>query len=104
MIPDCVRITESELVELKNWLDTIVEEFEEARARASTLEGHIGDPFGRHELREAAEEFEDQWNDRRFVLKEDLGKIAEHVQGVLDGFYNGDLELAQSIDDAQQCY
>lgn len=98
---DRIDVSYLELDELAGWLEEIVTELKDAASRADDLETAIGDPFDNNRLREAAEEFEDQWNDRRTVLAGDLEEVQSHVQGVVDGFRDGDIELAASLEDGQ---
>lgn len=92
-----VAITYSILNELNGSLKQIIVEFEEASKRADVLESAIGDPCGKNKLREAAEEFEDGWNDRRKGLKEDLAKIQEHVESVGSSWADWDTEASKSL-------
>ncbi|QTX05517.1 hypothetical protein [Agromyces archimandritae] len=88
--PDGVLIKYTELSELNRKLKDIVAELEGAEDRADVLEDAIGDPYGKNRLREAVEDFEDRWNNKRKNLAEDTKKVQEHVQGVLDGFTEWD--------------
>ncbi|WP_022889712.1 hypothetical protein [Agromyces italicus] len=92
-----VLIEYSVLNELNGSLKQIIVELENAEHRASDLEGDIGDPYGRNRLREAAEEFEDGWNDRRGALKEDLMKIQERVEATGKAWADWDSEAAASL-------
>lgn len=92
-----VLVQYSVLNELNGSLKQIIVELDEAESRASTLEGDIGDPYGRDRLREAAEEFEDGWNDRRKALKESLMKIQERVEGTGKGWAEWDTEVSQKL-------
>lgn len=93
-----VYISYAELGEVETNLTDIVAEFENAVSNSEALEAAISDPYGRHELRNAAEEFETRWDKKRGELAEDLGKILERVTGILDGFREGDDELAIALE------
>ncbi|MET8522390.1 flagellar protein FlgN [Nocardioides sp. NPDC004968] len=93
-----VSIKIAELDTVATSLSKIVEEFEQASSRADKLEDAIGDPFGRNDLREAAEDFEDRWNNKRDELKDALQDVQEHVKGVVDGFQNWDSETALAFE------
>lgn len=75
-------------------LDGIVKEFEKAEDNADDLEDAIGDPYGRNELREAAEDFEDRWNHKRDELKDSLDEVRKHVKAVIDNVEKWDTETA----------
>ena len=92
-----VLIEYSVLNELNGSLKQIIVELEKAEARATTLEGDIGDPYGKNNLREAAEEFEDGWNDRRAALKEDLMKIQERVESTGKSWEEWDREVSNEL-------
>jgi DNA repair exonuclease SbcCD ATPase subunit len=85
------------LNELNGSLKQIIVELENAEDRADTLEDDIGDPYGHDDLREAAEEFEDGWNDRRKALKEDLMKIQERVEGTGKAWAEWDTEASAEL-------
>ena len=95
-MPD-VLIEYRVLNELNGSLKQIIVELEKAEDRASTLEGDIGDPCGRNRLREAAEEFEDGWDDRRAALREDLMKIQERVEATGRGWEEWDREASRDL-------
>lgn len=94
-----VFIRYSELKELDEHLKSIMKELEDASDRADALEHAIGNPYGKDRLREAAEEFEDGWDDRRRGLAEDLGEVQKHVDGVVTGFEKWDKETADKFDE-----
>lgn len=92
-----IYITLSELETVGSSLGDIIEEFEQATSRADELESAIGDPFGRNELREQAEEFEDRWDNKRDELKKSLEKVKEHVDGVVKAVQQWDSETAVEL-------
>lgn len=92
-----VIITYDRLAELDEKLQAITVELEQAAARANVLEGAIGDPFGRNDLREAVEDFEDRWNNKRKNLASDVADVQEHVHGVLEGFREWDRQTADGL-------
>ena len=96
-----VYISYSELGEVEANLTDIVAEFDAAVSGSNELETAISDPYGRHELRNAAQEFEERWDKKRGELADDLGKILERVTGILDGFRQGDDELAVALEPEQ---
>ncbi|MBM7505723.1 hypothetical protein ACFPER_01305 [Agromyces aurantiacus] len=85
------------LNELNGSLKQIIVELEKAEQRASALEDAIGDPYGKDRLREAAEEFEDGWDDRRAALKEDLMKIQERVEATGKAWAEWDAEASRQL-------
>lgn len=93
-----IYIKLDELKEVKTQLVGIVDEFENATSNSEALEGDIGDPYGRSELRSQAREFEERWDDKRNELKEALDKVREHVEGVIDGVEEWDTETAVQLE------
>ncbi|MER6937017.1 flagellar protein FlgN [Nocardioides sp. NPDC127514] len=79
---------------VKDELGKITKEFEDAEDRADDLEDAIGDPYGRNELREAAEDFEDRWNHKRDELKDSLDDVLEHIKGVIENVEKWDADTA----------
>jgi len=92
-----VLVTYDQLTELNDSLKNIIEELKNASNRADELEAAIGDPYGRNDLREAAEEFEDGWDDRRNKLREDIEKVQQHVEGVVKGFEEWDTDTSSQM-------
>jgi hypothetical protein len=99
-VGDGVLIKYTELKAVGDNLKKIIEELKEASNRADVLEDAIGDPYGKNKLREAAEEFEDGWDDRRGKLLEDIEKVEQHVAGVLEGFEEWDTDTASEMESA----
>ncbi|WP_406029838.1 flagellar protein FlgN [Nocardioides sp. NBC_00163] len=89
-----VRIKIETLSRIASQLDSIVGEFENATSQSEELEADIGNPYGRSDLRDKAQDFEERWDDKRDDLKESLKELQEHVKGVVDGFENWDSETA----------
>ena len=79
---------------VKDELSKITKEFEDAEDRADDLEDAIGDPYGRNELREAAEDFEDRWNHEADELKDSLNDVLEHIKGVIENVEKWDTDTA----------
>jgi phage-related minor tail protein len=79
---------------VKDELAKITKEFEDAEDNADDLEDAIGDPYGRNDLREAAEDFEDRWNHKRDELKDSLNDVLEHIKGVIENVEKWDTDTA----------
>lgn len=92
-----VYIRISELDAAVQDLDSIIDEFENATSRSEALEGAIGSPFGRSELRDKAKDFEERWDDKRDDLKDGLKEVRKHVKGVVDGFQHWDSKTAMQF-------
>lgn len=75
-------------------LDSIIDEFDHAVGNADALEGAIGNPFRRSELRSQADDFEQRWDMKRNDLKDELSDVRDHIKGVVEGFQNWDSETA----------
>lgn len=93
-----VKINYSTLRGLERKLSQILTELEDASDRTDDLIAAIGTPYGRTELRSKSQEFEERWEDKRAELRESLEKIHEHVETVIEGFEEGDLEMATGMD------
>ncbi|MGH3090602.1 MAG: flagellar protein FlgN [Rubrobacteraceae bacterium] len=93
-------VTYEKLEKLTKDLQPIIDEFEHAEDRADELESYIGDPFGRNDLREAAEDFEDRWNNKRDSLKESLGTIKDAVDKVIKYVREKDEKMGGQIETA----
>lgn len=99
-MPD-VLIKWDQLLELQTQLNSIVTELDEAVDRSNDLEDAIGAPYGRSELRDRASEFESQWSLKRKDLARDVGKIADHVNAVVEEFSKFDAEAAAQFEKSQ---
>lgn len=89
-----VKIKIETLARISTQLEAIVSEFENATDNSEALEADIGNPFGKSELREKAQDFEERWDDKRSDLKDSLEDVHKHVKGVVEGFENWDSETA----------
>ncbi|MTE24457.1 hypothetical protein [Microbacterium sp. ZXX196] len=67
-------------------------------SKGSALRSAIGEPFGRSELTDRAEETEDRWNDKRESLVEDLTSIRDFSQEIHDGYAQFDDEAAAQFE------
>ncbi|RZS64280.1 hypothetical protein EV187_2660 [Agromyces ramosus] len=95
---DGVEIPLSSMEELNAALKDIIVEFEDAGGSTSALVEAIGRPFGRRELRDAADEFEGAWDDKRETLKGHLHELQEQVQGVKTSWQQFDEDLAKELE------
>jgi hypothetical protein len=95
-----VKISYDELGALYTNLLATQTEFESASERRSDLSGDIGSPYGKGDLRDKTDDFEERWDDRRNKLNEGLKSVTEQAKTVLDGFGDFDTQLAAEL--AQQ--
>lgn len=93
-----VYIKLDQLRSVQTDLDSIIEEFSNATDRSEALEESIGDPFGRAELREHAQDFEERWDVKREKLKEELTGVRDHVQAVVETVEEADAEAAIALE------
>lgn len=92
-----IYIKFDELRTAKGQLDDIIDEFDKAKDNADDLEEAIGDPFGKNNLRENVEDFEDRWDSKRDNLNESLKAVRDHIAGVIDGVTDWDSETAAKL-------
>jgi hypothetical protein len=97
-VGDGVRIPLSSMEELDQALKDIVVEFDEAGGRTGRLVEAIGRPFGRSGLRDAADEFEGAWDDKRETLKGHLVELQQQVEAVRNGWESLDRDLAAQLE------
>ena len=57
--------------------------------------------FGRDRLRDAAQNFEDRWEDGRFQLKRQVIGVRDAIGSILDSFAKTDQDAAQNLDDGR---
>lgn len=76
-------------------LDQIIAEFGDANSRTAQLLSAIDTPQGRSELRDAAEDFEARWDDKRETLRRKLEDLRVRVDDTKTGWQELDVELAQ---------
>ena len=96
-----IYISLSDLRTVDNQLQSIIDEFKNAVDRSEALEGSIGDPFGRGELREKAEDFEERWDNKREQLREGLEEVRKHVDGVVKAVEKWDRATAIELSSAR---
>jgi len=91
-----IKYEELSAVSLK--LKDIVSELEGASSRTDAVQDAIDSPFGKSKLKDEVGDFESRWDDKRHDLARDIGKVQEHVQGVLDGCKKWDEDTAKSME------
>jgi hypothetical protein len=74
-----------------------IREFENATNTADGLEQAVGRPDDRTRLRDRAHDFEGDWNDRRAILTENLAKVQEQLEAIVDGWSDWDVETASQM-------
>jgi len=99
---DRVWLNMQDLEEVAAGLASAVAEFQEASDNTNEIESAIGYPDGRRSLRDRVDGFERDWNNNRENLTESLASLQEHLQGIIDGFYQLDTDLATEMSDAQR--
>ena len=74
-----------------------IAEFEHASQTTDGLERAIGRPDDRTRLRDRAHDFEGEWNDRRAILTENLAKVKEHLEAIIAGWSDWDVEACAGL-------
>ena len=95
-MPD-IYLTMQELDEVLAGLNASIDEFDSATGIADGIAEAIGRPDGRGALHGKANDFEDDWNNTRDGLKDNLDQIRTHLQDVIDGWRNWDAEAAAAM-------
>ncbi|MBD8024607.1 flagellar protein FlgN [Microbacterium gallinarum] len=95
-MPD-IYLNMQELDEVLAGLDASIGEFDSATGVADGIAEAIGRPDGRGSLHGKANDFEDDWNNTRGELKDNLDQIRKHLQDVIDGWQNWDAEAAAAM-------
>lgn len=90
-----VDIPFSSMQTLSNSLTRIIAEFDDADERTTELLDAIDRPQDRDELRDAAEDFESRWDDKRETLRRKLESLLERVDETKSAWEELDLELQQ---------
>lgn len=93
-----IDLSYANLQMLADAIGAILAEFQDAAAAAEAAEGDIGRPHDRGSLRNAVEDFEENWNDNREKIAENLQAVHEHLTNVIDGFRETDVALAAPSD------
>lgn len=95
-----VDLNYEHLLELATGLEVILTEFQDAASAAEAAESAIGRPHDRGDLRNAVEDFEENWNDNREKIADNLQAVLDHLKNVIDGFSETDAALAAPADAA----
>lgn len=85
------------LNELNGSLKQIIVEFDSARRSSEALESAIGNPLGRNSLRNEAERFESEWDDKRETLKKDLEEVQKAVEEKGKAWSDWDQEASRQL-------
>jgi len=96
-VGDKVDIPLDSMEYLNEALKNIIVEFEDAGSNNRALTESIGRPTGDSRLRDAADEFEGAWDDKRETLRGHLVDLQERVEGVRDSWSEVDADLAAQI-------
>jgi hypothetical protein len=94
-VGDGVKLKYDDLDDLQTELKNIIGEFEAAGSRRRDLSHAVGRPYGEDALQDAADDFEGRWDDKRKTLMDNCKKVAEHLEGVIKGFKDFDVEAAK---------
>lgn len=95
MMSDDVDIPFESMQTLVNSLNQIINEFDAADSRTAQLLAAIDTPQGRTDLRDAAEDFEARWDDKRETLRRKLEDLKVRVDDTQNAWTELDIELAQ---------
>ena len=92
-----VYLNTQELDEVVANLDVSIAEFDEATSVSSGMQDAVGRPDDRGSLRGRLADFENDWNNTRDDLKEQLEQIRQHLQDIIDGWREWDAEAAAAM-------
>lgn len=95
---DRVDIPLDSMEDLNEALKSIIVEFEDAGRHGRALTEAIDRPLGDSSLRDAADDFEGKWDDKRDTLKGHLIDLQEQVEGVRDAWEQFDADLAAELE------
>jgi hypothetical protein len=79
-----------------------ITEFSNVADGNDDFEAAIGNPANRSSLQDRMYDFEADWNNAREDLNENLKKVQEHLQKIVDGFNQLDADLNSSLTGAEQ--
>ena len=94
-----IKVSYGMLETLQERVSQIVEEFEHASARREDLVAAVGRPDGEERLQNAVSDFESQWDDRRKQLREGLETVRDNATKVLEGWKQGDQDIANGMEE-----
>lgn len=97
---DKIWLNMQDLDTVNEGLKTAIADFKDATDSNERAEEAIGRPDDRGQLRSKVEAFEEDWNDKRDDLNENLEKLQEHLQGVIDGWRQFDQEARDALTNA----
>ncbi|PJJ73265.1 hypothetical protein CLV46_2851 [Diaminobutyricimonas aerilata] len=94
---DKVWLNMQDLDEVNAGLKAAITDFKDATESNESAEEAVGRPDDRGELRSKVEAFEEDWNDKRGDLLENLEKLQEHLQGIIDGWQQFDQDMQNAL-------
>jgi hypothetical protein len=83
-----------DLTTMTNNLAVFISEFEDIGNTTDDVQDAVGRPHGRGELRSRVGDFESGWDGNREVIQDGLTNIHDHLKAIIDGFTEGDRQLA----------
>jgi len=84
------------LAQLRDDLDAVVREFE----NADDISDDVAEATGDDELQDRVHDFAHKWNDKRKKMTESVKALRESIGAITDGFTKVDAELAKALEDA----
>ncbi|MCW4458975.1 hypothetical protein [Microbacterium sp. MPKO10] len=81
-----------------NGLRIAITDFAEVADRNKDVADEVGTPYNRRALADKVRDFEKDWNDNRQELSDALGKLREHLHGIIEAYYDYDGNLGSQLD------
>ncbi|MET0872878.1 MAG: hypothetical protein ABWX63_00110 [Paeniglutamicibacter terrestris] len=78
-------------------LGNSIKEFEDASEIAKGIARGVGSPMGKGNLKDRVEDFENDWNNTRDALVENLEGVHTHLKDIQQGFEEWDLETQKAF-------
>lgn len=92
-----IYLNTEEIDDVIRGLDVAIDEFDSAARVADQIADAVGRPDGRGALHGKVNDFEDDWNNTRGELKDNLDKLREHLQTIVDTWREWDAEAAAAL-------
>src|SRR4051812_10101576 len=98
---DKIWLNMQDLELVNDGLRASIAEFTDVAETNNRAEEAIGRPAGRGDLFGKVSDFESSWDHNREKLTENLTKVQEHLQGIIDGFKELDSDLNSKLTAAE---
>ncbi|GAB2525205.1 hypothetical protein [Paramicrobacterium agarici] len=97
-MPGKIWLNMQDLEVVDNGLRIAITDFAEVADRNQDVADEVGTPYNLRDLADKVRDFEKDWNDNRQELSDGLGKLREHLHGIITAYHDYDGNLGSQLE------